>query len=115
MANSLPASIAPAVEQLTSAAPPMFLLGLVERFMAVGVQIALSVIVFYAVFTHRKWLYPAAIGLHAITDTLPALMQTGYFSSISIVLGWVALCMAGIGYLAWKTHCRCKFSIENIA
>jgi len=56
----------------------MFLLSGVERIFAIGIQISLSVIVFYSVFCKNKlWLFPLAIIMHAIIDITPAAFQVG--------------------------------------
>lgn len=60
---------------LATIASPQFLIGGIERIFALGAQLALSVLVFYAVFgaKRRQWLYPLAIAIHALFD-IPAVL-----------------------------------------
>jgi uncharacterized membrane protein YhfC len=64
-----------------------FLLGGLERIIAIALQLALSVVMFYAVFGKRKiWLFPVAILLHMAADMPAALLQAGIIPSDNIVL-----------------------------
>jgi uncharacterized membrane protein YhfC len=73
----------------------MSLLWIGERIIALSGHIALSVIVFAGARTHRKYLFPAAVLLHAIADIPIGLYK---FGSISlpvcdlIFAGFVLLC-----------------------
>jgi uncharacterized membrane protein YhfC len=74
------ATLEQATAQLTSLAaiaPAQFLIGGIERVFALGIQIALSVVVFHAVFgtKRRQWLYPLAIAVHALVDIPVVLYQ----------------------------------------
>jgi uncharacterized membrane protein YhfC len=83
---------------LVTTAPYMFLVGGIERVMAIAVQLSLSVMVFYAVFGKNKlWLYPLAIVFHAIVDLPALLFQIGVIKNIFIVEGIIlvlAVCVA---------------------
>ena len=59
-----------ALSQLSSTAPWMFLVSLLERFAAVISQIAFSVIVWFAAKKGSRvvWLYPLAVILHMLLD-----------------------------------------------
>jgi uncharacterized membrane protein YhfC len=58
----------------------------VERVSAMALHVELSVLVFASVFLKRKrWLYPAAILLHAMLDFIAVLYQTGLISSLWVI------------------------------
>ena len=64
----------------------LFLIGGMERLFAIGIQLGLTVIVFYAVYGTKKiWLYPLAILLHAAIDIPAAAFQAGVLTSIVLV------------------------------
>jgi uncharacterized membrane protein YhfC len=85
----------------------MFLVGGIERIFAIGVQISLSVLVFYAVFGARKrWLYPAAILLHALVDLPAMLFQLGIIKSIAVVEAATCACCIVLILLARIVHKR---------
>jgi uncharacterized membrane protein YhfC len=52
-----------------------FLIGLIERLMAICIQMALSLIVLYGIRKRKIIFLFASIGLHAVTDFVPALYQ----------------------------------------
>lgn len=64
-AGTLPPEIAPLVETLLTTPAGMFLWSGFERLYAVAAHMVLSVLVFASVRTNRRWLYPAAILIHA--------------------------------------------------
>ncbi|MDE6714090.1 MAG: YhfC family intramembrane metalloprotease [Lachnospiraceae bacterium] len=65
-----------AIEDMTTTAPYMFLIGIIERVFAVTLQIALSVIVWTAVKNKKRWyLYPAAILIHFIVDAAAVILM----------------------------------------
>lgn len=67
------------------------MLGVVERIFAFGIQVALTMVVLYAV-KYRKFQYLLlAILLHALIDVPAALYQTGIVTSIYMVEGIVAI------------------------
>ena len=93
-------------EQLAATPPETFLLGILERMLAVALHIALSVLVWYAVKKkERRMLFPAAIFFHfmvdAVTviaaDKLPALAVEGI---IAVMVVPVVL----IAYFLWKAE-----------
>lgn len=58
-----------ALEDMTTTAPYIFLIGIIERVFAITLQIALSVIVWTAVKNKKRWyLYPVAILIHFVVD-----------------------------------------------
>lgn len=66
--GSIPAEIVPAVESLLAIPATMFLWSGFERLAAMALHMALSILVFASVHTDRRWLYPAAILIHAAVD-----------------------------------------------
>ncbi|EHO51528.1 YhfC family intramembrane metalloprotease [Lentilactobacillus kisonensis] len=60
---------------------------IVERLFALSIQISLSFLVWIAVNQAAKlWLYPLAIGLHAVVDIPAAMLQANLLTSSSITL-----------------------------
>jgi uncharacterized membrane protein YhfC len=93
------------IAALITTAPSMFLVGGIERVFAIAVHISLSVVVFYAVFGKKKvWLYPFAIVLHAIVDTVAMIYQTGGIKSIFVVEVIVGLSALGLVLFAKFLH-----------
>lgn len=69
------------------------LLAMLERVSAMTLHIGLSILVFAAANREgKKYLYPAAIVLHALADVPAALYQTGILKSIPLVEGIALLC-----------------------
>ena len=75
--GSIPSEIVPAVESLLEIPPTMFLWSGFERLMAMALHMALSILVFASVRTGRRWLYPAAILIHAAVDFM-AVVSNAY-------------------------------------
>jgi uncharacterized membrane protein YhfC len=85
--------------------PYMFLAGGIERVMAITVQLALSVMVFYAVFGKNKlWLYPLAVVFHAVVDVPAVMFQTGAIKSIFAVEGIICLFTVCVALFAKFLH-----------
>lgn len=66
--GSIPDEIVPAVESLLAIPSAMFLWSGFERLTAMALHMALSILVFASVRTNRRWLYPAAVLVHAAVD-----------------------------------------------
>ena len=64
----VPDEVIPAVEALLAIPTGMFLWSGFERLTAMALHMVLSVLVFASVRTSRRWLYPAAILIHAAVD-----------------------------------------------
>jgi uncharacterized membrane protein YhfC len=97
------------ITTLISIAPYLFLISGIERILAIGIQMSLSIIVFYSVFCKGKWwLYPSAIILHAIIDSPVALMQAGAIHNVFLVEGLVCLSSILIILLARGIHKKLK-------
>jgi uncharacterized membrane protein YhfC len=83
---------------LATIASSQFLIGGIERVFALGVQIALSVLVFYAVFgtQRRQWLYPLAIAVHALIDIPAVLYQVQVLKLVTTEVLTGLFCVAMI-------------------
>jgi uncharacterized membrane protein YhfC len=93
------------ITSLLTTAPYSFLIGGAERFFAIGVQLSLSVIVYYSVYGKNKlWLYPFAILLHAAVDIPAVLMQIGIIKSILFVELCVFISAAVLILMARNIH-----------
>lgn len=93
------------ITALTTTAPYLFLIGGIERLFAIGMHLALSVVVFYAVSCRSKrWLYLLAILLHAAVDAPVALMQTGVIQSVFLVESFVGASSVSLLLLAAFIH-----------
>ena len=86
--------------------PVMLLVSGFERLFALGIQISLSMVMYYAVYKSRKlWLYPLAILLHALVDCPVALYQVGVITNMWLLEGIVlvsAVVLAGIAFMLHK-------------
>ena len=72
-------------ETLKTATPASYFIGLIERVIAVVLQIALSVLVWFAAKQRGKWgLYPLAILLHALVDGI-LVVVAHYITSLWLV------------------------------
>lgn len=95
-----------ALSRLAQTSPLMFLLSPVERFAALVAQIALSVIVWYAV-THsgKKIYYLLAIGLHFMLDFV-AVLLSGFEVPIVLIEAviWImAILISVLAIKVWKS------------
>ncbi len=66
--GSIPSELVPVVESLLAIPATMFFWSGLERLTAMALHAALSILVFTSVRTNRRWLYPAAILIHAAID-----------------------------------------------
>jgi len=97
------------INTLTITAPYMFLVSGLERVFAIVIQISLSMIVFYSVYSKDKiWLFPLAILIHAITDIPAAAMQVGVIKSIVLVEGLAGLSAVIVAVIAVNLHRNLK-------
>ncbi|MDY0324346.1 MAG: YhfC family glutamic-type intramembrane protease, partial [Candidatus Carbobacillus sp.] len=76
-----------AVQTIESTPVYMFVLGLVERIVALVIQIALSLFVLLGLLQKRYLVYPAAILLHAVIDFMPGLYQAGMIRNVWLIEG----------------------------
>ncbi len=101
------AQVQDAVQKLISTPSHHFLLGGVERIFAVVLQISLSVLVWFAAKRPgKRWLFPAAIGLHAIVDAATVILAGNGVNLIlvEVVIGAIAALYALIAKLVWKAN-----------
>lgn len=78
----------------------MFLVSGIERMIALGLQVALSLFVFKAV-AERKWQYFIyAVLIHAGVDMIAVLFQKGAIKNVFIVEGLVLLATLIVGYIS---------------
>lgn len=89
------------VEQLKNTSSWIFLLSPVERIAAVIAQIALSVLVWFAVTKGKTYLYGIAIGLHFFLDFFTALLN-GYGTNVFVIEVFVWVIAVGIAVFARK-------------
>lgn len=74
--GTIPSELTPAIEALLAIPATTFLWSGFERLSAMALHMALSVLVFAAVRTSRRWLYPAAILIHAAVDFTAVVANT---------------------------------------
>lgn len=104
------------VQALTSTASPMFLVSFVERIPAFAVHVSLSVLVWYAATRKGKlWLYPLAIGLHALMDVAPAMAQSGIIQNLTMTLALIYISSAAIVTIVLFAHKRLSAGSINAA
>ena len=93
--------------QLTDSPSWVFLVGIIERCLAITLHIALSVIVWFGAKEPGKlWLYPLAIALHALTDAVAVFAASAGVPTFAVE-GLVALCTLAsvlIALAVWKKH-----------
>ncbi len=94
-------------EQLQTTGAGTYLLGLWERFSAITLHVALSILVWAAARKGRKWtwLFPAAILLHALVDGLAVILSKSGASMVTVELIIMALAIA-VAALAWMVALR---------
>lgn len=84
----------------------------VERILAVGLQIALSVLVYYAVKSGDKRYFMLALFCHFFVDFITVVAAS--FVSVAVVECLVAVMSAAVGGIAWKVSLNEKGAIERI-
>ncbi|MCM2534793.1 YhfC family intramembrane metalloprotease [Neobacillus pocheonensis] len=73
--RDIPATVSSQILILVHQPGYFFLIGMMERLMAICIQIALSLIVLYCVRKRKIVFLFLSIGLHTVTDFVPALYQ----------------------------------------
>ncbi|MDR2446680.1 MAG: YhfC family intramembrane metalloprotease [Treponema sp.] len=105
LTGDAPLQVNAQITALATAEPYLFLVGGIERIFAIGIHMALSILLFYAVSCKSKsWLYPLAILLHAIVDAPAVLMQTGVIKNIFLVEGFVGVSAVSLLLFAVYIH-----------
>lgn len=101
----LPAAIAESTSALITTSPFTFLASGIERLSAIIIHISLSVLVWYSVKDKRKrYLYPAAIVLHALINVPAVLFQLGIMANIVLLEALIFVLAVGLAFTAYKLH-----------
>ncbi len=96
---SVPANL---INTLISAMPLQFLMGGVERFFSLIIQISLSLLVLRAV-TSKKWsFYFLAVGLHSILGIVAVLYEKKIIDNVYLVEGAACVLAIGIALLVYS-------------
>ena len=103
------AAALPSVQAAAAFDYAMMAMNVIERLLAVLSHIGLTVIVYYGIVNTKKICLPAAIILHMLMDTFPALYQRGVVSLWAVEL-WAALWTAVIAFIAVKLYRKMKVS-----
>ncbi|MBQ1378369.1 MAG: YhfC family intramembrane metalloprotease [Lachnospiraceae bacterium] len=85
----------------------MMAMNVIERLLAMLLHIGLTVVVYYGVVNKKKLYLPAAILLHMLMDTFPALYQRGLVPLWSVEV-WTAFWTAAVVYIAAKLYAGLK-------
>lgn len=100
------------ISALWSTPGHLFLIGGIERILAINTQLALSLIVFYSVYGKNKlWLYFLAIILHAIVDIPAAAAQAGIIKNMYLVELFVFIGAMLLTIIAKNLHGELKQDI----
>ena len=105
------AAALPSVQAAASFSYPMMAVNVLERLFAMLFHIGLTVIVYTGVAREKKGCLPAAILLHMLMDSFPALYQRGVVP-LWLVEVWAALCCAAVLMLAGKLYRRSGSSAD---
>ena len=103
------AAALPSVQAAAAFDYAMMAMNIIERLLAMLLHIGLTVIVYYGIVNTKKICLPAAIILHMLIDTFPALYQRGVVSLWAVEL-WDALWTAVIAFIAVKLYRKMKVS-----
>ena len=97
----------PAVQAAAAFDYGMMAANVIERLLAMLLHIGLTVIVYDGVINAKKGRLAAAILLHMLMDTFPALYQRGAVPLWSVEV-WAALCTAAIVFIAVRLYRKMK-------
>ena len=103
------AAALPSVQAAAAFDYAMMVMNVIERLLAMLLHIGLTVIVYYGIVNTKKICLPAAIILHMLADTFPALYQRSVVSLWAVEL-WAALWTAVIAFIAVKLYRKMKVS-----
>ena len=101
------ASALPSVQAAAAFNYGLMALNVIERLFAMLLHIGLTVIVYYGVVNSKKGCLPAAVLLHMLMDTFPALYQRGAVPLWSVEL-WGALVSVLTVFVATKLYGKMK-------
>lgn len=106
------AAALPSVQAAAAFDYAMMAMNVIERLFALLLHIGLTVIVYYGVVNIKKVCLPAAIILHMLMDTFPALYQRGVVALWAVEI-WAALWTAVIVFVAVKLYRKMKAQPMN--
>ncbi|RFU63065.1 YhfC family intramembrane metalloprotease [Bacillus sp. V59.32b] len=101
-------ALQPVKQQLISEPSYLYLLGGIERISAIAFQIALSLLVLYAVKENKKVYLLYAIGIHALLNFPAALYQKDVITNIFIIE--IFYVFIAVGAIMWIRKSRKLFS-----
>ncbi len=101
------AAALPSVQAAATFDYAMMAMNIIERLLAMFIHIGLTVIVYYGVFSAKKSGLPAAIILHMLVDTFPAMYQKGTIPLWAVEV-WAAIWTAVIVFIAAKLYRKMK-------
>lgn len=99
------AAALPSVQAAAAFDYAMMAMNVMERLLAMLIHIGLTVIVYYGVVNAKKLCLPAAILLHMLADTFPALYQRGILPLWAVEM-WIAFWTLMIMLIAAKLYKR---------
>ena len=99
----------PTVQAVATFDYAMMAMNVAERLFAMLLHIGLTVIVYYGVCNAKKAFLPAAIILHMLMDTFPALYQRGIVPLWTVEI-WAAVWTGAIVFVAMKLYRKMKAS-----
>lgn len=95
----------PSVQAAAAFDYAMMAMNVMERLLAMLIHIGLTVIVYYSVVNAKKLCLPAAILLHMLADTFPALYQRGILPLWAVEI-WIVFWTLMIMLIAAKLYKR---------
>jgi len=101
------AAALPSVQAAAAFDYGMMAMNAVERLFAMLIHIGLTVIVYYGVINSKKIFLPAAILLHMLMDTFPALYQKGVLPLWAVEI-WFAVWTVAVAFIAVKLYKKMK-------
>ena len=99
------AAALPSVQAAAAFDYAMMAMNVMERLLAMFIHIGLTVIVYYGVVNAKELCLPAAILLHMLADTFPALYQRGILPLWAVEM-WIAFWTLMIMLIAAKLYKR---------
>lgn len=99
------AAALPSVQAAAAFEYAMMAMNVMERLLAMLIQIGLTVIVYYGVVNAKKLCLPAAILLHMLADTFPALYQRGILPLWAVEI-WIVFWTLMMMLIAAKLYKR---------
>ena len=99
------AAALPSVQAAAAFDYAMMVMNVMERLLAMLIHIGLTIVVYYGVVNAKKLCLPAAILLHMLADTFPALYQRGILPLWAVEI-WIAFWTLMIMLIAAKLYKR---------